>query len=68
MAAKLSDLGNRMSGTSLQMEGSADMPSQSAKDPWELGASGSSPTHHLGPQSGGCCQATLISDIALKYK
>ena len=44
MAAKLSDLGNRMSGASLQMEGHVDVPSQSAKDPWELGALGSSPS------------------------
>ena len=41
MAAKLSDLGNRMSGASLQMEDHADVPSQSAKDPWELGTFGS---------------------------
>ena len=34
-----------MSGASLQMEGHADVPSQSAKDLWESGASGSSPSH-----------------------
>ena len=45
MAAKLSDLGHRMSGASLQMEGHMDMPSQSAKDLWELEASVSSPSH-----------------------
>ena len=45
MAAKLIDLGNRMSQASLQMEGHADMPSQSAKDTQESGASGSSPSH-----------------------
>ena len=45
MAAKLSDLGNRMSGAKPQMEGHADASSQSAKDPWELGALGSSPSH-----------------------
>ena len=44
MAAKSSDLEDRMSGTSLQMEGHADMPSQSAKDPREPGALGSSPS------------------------
>ena len=38
MAAKLSDLGDRMSGANLQMEGHADMPSQSAEDQWELEA------------------------------
>ena len=45
MAAKLSDLGNRMSGASPQMEGNADAPSQSAKDPWESEALGSAPSH-----------------------
>ena len=45
MAAKSSDLGDRTSGASLQMEGHVDMPSQSAKDPWELGVLGSSPSH-----------------------
>ena len=34
-----------MSGTSLQIEGHVDMPSQSAKDLGELGALGSSPSH-----------------------
>ena len=45
MAAKSSDLEDRMSGANLQMEGHADMPSQSAKDPRESGALGSSPSH-----------------------
>ena len=45
MAAKLSGLVDKMSGANLQMEGHADMPSQSAKDLWELEASGSSPSH-----------------------
>ena len=45
MAAKVSDLGERMSGANLQMEGHADVPSQSAEDQWELEASGSSPFH-----------------------
>ena len=40
MAAKWSDLGNRIAGASLQMEHHTDVPSQSAKDPWELGALG----------------------------
>ena len=47
MAAKSSGLGNRMSEVNSQMEGPADMPSQSAKDLWELEASGSSPSHLL---------------------
>ena len=45
MAAKLNDLGNRTSGASLQKKGHTDVPSQSAKDRWESGASGSSPSH-----------------------
>ena len=45
MAAKLSDLGNGTSGDNPQMYGHADMPSQSAKDPWESKALGSSPSH-----------------------
>ena len=45
MATKLSDLVDKMSGAYLQMEGHADMPSQSAKDLWELEALGSSPSH-----------------------
>ena len=45
MAAKLSDLGNRMSGANPQMEGHMDVPSQSAKDPQESEALGSSPSH-----------------------
>ena len=45
IAAKLSDLGDRTSGTNLQMEGHVDMPSQSAEDQWELETSGSSPSH-----------------------
>ena len=45
MAAKSSDLGDRTSGAKLQMEGHADVPSQSAEDQWELEASGSSLSH-----------------------
>ena len=45
MAVKLSDLGNRTSRASLQMETHADMPFQSAKDLWQLEALGSSPSH-----------------------
>ena len=47
MAAKSSEREDRTSGANLQMEGHADMPSQSAKDPRELGALGSSPSHLL---------------------
>ena len=45
MAAKLSDLGDRMSGANLQMEGHADVPSQSTEDQQELEALDSSPSH-----------------------
>ena len=44
MAAKSSNLVNRTSGDDLQMEGHMDMPSQSAKDLWELEVLGSSPS------------------------
>ena len=44
MTAKWSDLEDRMSGANLQMEGHTDMPSQSAEDPGESGASGNSPS------------------------
>ena len=45
MAAKLSNLGDRRSGASIQTEGHADVPSQSAKDLQESKALGSSPSH-----------------------
>ena len=45
MAAKSSDLEDRTSGANLQTEGHADVPCQSAKDPRELGALDSSPSH-----------------------
>ena len=45
MAAKLRGLVDKMSGANLQMEGHADMPSQSAKDLWESEALVSSPSH-----------------------
>ena len=44
MAAKSSNIEDRMSGANFQIEGHADMPSQSAEDPRELGALGSSPS------------------------
>ena len=47
IVAKSSDLEDRTSGANLQMEGHADMPSQSAEDPRELGVLGSSPSHLL---------------------
>ena len=45
MAAKSSDLVDKMSGANLCMEGHVDMPFQSAKDLSELEALGSSPSH-----------------------
>ena len=47
MAAKLSNLEDRTSGANLQMEGHADMPSQSTEDQWESEALDSSPSHLL---------------------
>ena len=45
MAAKSSNLEDRTSGANLQVEGHMNVPSQSAKDPRELGALGNSPSH-----------------------
>ena len=45
MVTKSSDLEDWMSGANLQMESHAGMPSQSQKDPEEMGALGSSPSH-----------------------
>ena len=45
MAAKSSDLGNRTSGDNSQMEDPTDVPSQSAKDLWELESLGHYPSH-----------------------
>ena len=45
MAAKWSNLGDKMSGANLQMDGHVDMPSQSAKDLQMSEASRSSPSH-----------------------
>ena len=47
MAAKSSDLRDKMPGANLQMEGHMDMPSQGAEDQWELEVLGSSPLHSL---------------------
>ena len=47
MAAKLSELVDKMSGANLQMEGHGDVPSQSAKDLQELEALSSSPSSLL---------------------
>ena len=45
MATRSSDLEDQTSGANLQMEGHVDMPSQSQKDPKEMEALGSSPSH-----------------------
>ena len=43
MAAKLSNLVDKTSGANLQAEGHVDVPTQSAKDPWEPEEEDSSP-------------------------
>ena len=45
MVAKSSNLVDEMSGANLQIEGYADMPSQSSKDLWEPEVLDSSPSH-----------------------
>ena len=47
MAAKLSDLVDKMPGTNLQANGHAEVPTQGAKDLWELEEEDSSPSHLL---------------------
>ena len=47
MAAKSCDLVDKMSGANLQVDGHAEVPTQDAKDPWELEEEDSSPTHPL---------------------
>ena len=44
MAAKLSDLVDKMSGASLQVDGHVEVPTQGAKDPQEPEEEDSSPT------------------------
>ena len=45
MAAKLSNLVDKMSGANLQADGHVEVPTQGAKDPWEPEEEDSSPTH-----------------------
>ena len=45
MAAKLNDLVDKMSGANLQMDGHAEVPTQSAKDLWEPQEDDSSSSH-----------------------
>ena len=45
MAAKLSDLVDKMSGANLQADGHVEVPTQSAKDLLELEEEDSSPSH-----------------------
>ena len=64
VAAKLSDLVDKMSEANLQMEDHTDVPPQSAKDLQELEALGSSPsTHNIGPWPGGHHPVALIQNI-----
>ena len=61
MAAKLSDLVDKMSGANLQADGHVEVPTQGAKDLWELEEEDCSlPTCSLGLQPRGCCPAALI--------
>ena len=45
MAAKSSNLVDKTSGANLQMDGHADVPTQSARDLWEPEEEDSSPSH-----------------------
>ena len=57
----MSDLVDKMSGANLQVDGHAEVSTQSVKDPQELEEEDSSlPTCHLDLQQGGCHPAALI--------
>ena len=45
MAAKFSNLVDKMSGANLWADGHAEVPTQYAKDLWELEEENSSPSH-----------------------
>ena len=45
MTAKLNDLVDKTSGAILQADGHAEVPTQSAKELWELEEEDSSPSH-----------------------
>ena len=64
MAAKSSDLGDETSGMNLQMEGHADVSSQSVRDQWEPEASDSSPSHL---PSWSLAQRLLLSHPNMKH-
>ena len=64
MAAKLSDLVDKMSGANLQMDGHTNVPTQTAKDPWELEEEDNSPSHSL---SWSPAQRPLSSHPNMKY-
>ena len=63
-AAKLRDLVDKTSGANLQTEGHADVPTQSAKDPWEPEEEDSFP--YLSP-SWSLAQRLLSSCPNMKY-
>ena len=46
MAAKLSDLVDKMSGANLQVDGHVEVPTQGAKDLWKMEEEDSSPSHN----------------------
>ena len=64
MAAKLSNLVDKMSGANLQADGHAEVPTQGVKDQWDPEEEDSSPTHlpSLSP-----AQRLLSSHPNMKY-
>ena len=64
MAAKSSNLVDKMSGANLQVDGLAEVPTQSAKDLWELEEEDSSPSCSL---SWSPAQRPLSSCLNMKY-
>ena len=64
MAAKLSDLVDKMPGANLQGDGQVEVPTQGAKDLWgKRKQIVPLPTHHHGPVPGGHHQATPMQHI-----
>ena len=72
MAAKSSDLVDKMSGANFQADGHAEVPTQSVKDLQEPEEEDSSPVplpaHHLDLQPRGHHPAALIQNIFWRYE
>ena len=69
MAAKLSDLADKMPGANLQADGQMEVPTQGGKDlQGQRKKIVPLPTCHHGPLPGGHHPATLMQDTVWKYE